>query len=181
MADAIKILIVEDVMTQALILKRLVESSRKYAAKIARSSRNALEQLQAEQFDAVLTDVTLPEMNGYELCRAIKSNPETAKVAVVLLVSMLERSNILDILHSGADNFVLKAFDDEYLLNRIHDVVANAVLRSGQRDDSRSWNGVYEGRMVSATVNPGRIVDMLLCSYATNVHLLRASMKGGSD
>jgi CheY-like chemotaxis protein len=71
--DEIEILIVEDSPTQAERLRRLIQSVR-YKARVAANGRLALEAIRARKPHLVLSDIVMPEMDGYELCRAIKSD-----------------------------------------------------------------------------------------------------------
>ena len=59
-------------------------------------------------------------MDGYELCRRIKDTPDTRELPVILLTSLSDPNDILKGLECGADNFIVKPYDEEFLLSRIH-------------------------------------------------------------
>lgn len=71
----VEVLIVEDSPTQALLLQNILERN-SYQAIIARNGKEALATLQKHKPTMVITDVNMPEMDGYELCRQIKADPD---------------------------------------------------------------------------------------------------------
>ena len=88
--NSVSILIAEDSKTQVEILRHLLESDG-YSVKVAYNGREALDQIKKEQPDLVLTDVMMPEMNGYELCKNLKSDPDTSSIPVILVTCALTR------------------------------------------------------------------------------------------
>jgi two-component system, sensor histidine kinase and response regulator len=128
---ATTILVVEDSPTQAEKLRQLL-SSHGYNVRIAVNGRLALEFIQKVQPDLVLSDVIMPEMDGYDLCRAIKTIPASASVPVILITSLIDPRDIVRGLESGADNFIRKPYVDGYLLSRIEHVLMNQRLRRDQ-------------------------------------------------
>lgn len=75
--------------------------------------------------DIVVSDVMMPEMDGFELCRLIKSTFETSHIPVVLLTSLAEKENQLKGFGLGADNYLTKPFDIELVRERIASIVKN--------------------------------------------------------
>jgi len=181
MTEKVKVLLVEDTLTQALILKRILESKASYSVTIAASAEKALELVYSSddnKFDFVLADVNLPEMDGYDLVKAIRTNPATAGMTVVLLASLINREDILQIIECGADNFLYKTYDDEYLLRRLSDIIASVLMRkSGEKKEACKWKGVFGKRISIASIETDRAVDMLLSSFDTNVQQKRVASK----
>ena len=77
----------------------------------ASEGAKALKLFSAGDFDLVLSDVVMPGMTGYELCRAIKNDRHKAHVPVVLLTSLSDPMDVIRGLECGADNFVRKPYD----------------------------------------------------------------------
>jgi CheY-like chemotaxis protein len=118
----VKILLVEDSPTQAIKLQRMLESCG-FEVVHASDGLQALTLFGQFPFDLVLSDVVMPAMTGFELCRAIKSNPETAHVPVILLTSLCEDTDRERGLRSGADEFVRKPYDPKHLLGLLSELI----------------------------------------------------------
>ena len=82
----------------------------------ATDGQEALRLAIEEQPDLVLLDLILPKLNGYQVCRQIKSTPETAHVPVVMITSKAKNSDRQWGLEQGADDYVVKPFEAEDLL-----------------------------------------------------------------
>jgi CheY-like chemotaxis protein len=84
----------------------------------------------------VLLDVMMPRMDGYEVCRAIRSDPDLAGVFVMILTARGQKSDEAKALEVGADLYMSKPFDDEIVLQVIQDVFdGRLVSRQGTNDD----------------------------------------------
>jgi PleD family two-component response regulator len=127
-ADEIEILIVEDSPTQAERLRRLIQS-RSYRARVASNGKMALAAVRESRPHLVLSDIVMPEMNGYELCRAIKSDPALREIPVILVTSLNDPKDIIRGIECGADNFIRKPYAEDYLLTRIDQILLNQELR----------------------------------------------------
>lgn len=164
-APAIEILLVEDSPTQAARLKYLMESHG-YRTRVAGNGRKALEAMKESKPRLVLSDVVMPEMGGYELCRAIKTNPAFHDTPVILVTSLADPKDIVSGLESGADNFVRKPYSDEYLLKRIQHTLLNQELRKAERGRVDPGIVVYIGGQ-KHFINAERqqILDLLISTY----------------
>ncbi len=119
MADYKKILVAEDELTNSILLKRLL-SKAGYSVVVAHNGSDALKHIEREQFDALLTDWMMPEMDGIELIRRVrqKTIPVPLIIMITALVSEGARSYALE---SGADDYIAKPIDVEELLSRVRD------------------------------------------------------------
>ena len=124
----IRILIVEDSPTQAEQLRWILASAG-YDVEKASNAQAALSVLEDRHFDLLLSDILMPGMSGYELCRLVKQDPSTRSVPVILLTSLSDPLDVIRGLESGADNFVTKPYEVEHLLTRIERVLESARLR----------------------------------------------------
>lgn len=127
-----RILIVEDSPTQAAQIVWLLEQNG-YVVTAARNGVEALDRFDEAAPEIVITDVVMPEMDGYELCRAIKSNPSRKHVPVMLVTTLSDPTDVIRGLESGADNFIRKPYDEHYLLSRIRYLLMNVAMRQNQR------------------------------------------------
>jgi len=164
----IHVLIVEDTMTQALMLQHLLESHG-YKTTITRSPAKALEFLAGNKPDIILSDVSMPDMDGYELCRRLKSANETKDIPFVLLSSFNDPRDIVSIINSNADTFMLKRFDEKYFLTRLSDLLESRKLRQG---GASVRDFVFQGDKHAINGDPTQLTDMVLSAFATVMHLL---------
>src|SRR5690349_20521438 len=105
--QSISILIVEDSATQAVQLRYHLESQG-YSVVVARNGREALALASEKPPSIVISDVVMPEMDGYTLCRNIKAKPALTNIPVILLTSLSSPHDVLHGLECGADNFIRK-------------------------------------------------------------------------
>ena len=161
------ILIVEDSATQALKLQHLLERH-DYRVIAAPNGRLALETLAKNRPTLVITDINMPEMDGYELCRRIKDDRTLQALPVILLTSLSDPKDILKGLECGADNFIVKPYDEEFLLSRIQYVLTNWELRQNGGTDATEI--YFAGHRYQLTSDRIHSIDLLLSTYETAVH-----------
>ncbi|WP_432380479.1 hybrid sensor histidine kinase/response regulator [Duganella sp. P38] len=167
--DEIEILIVEDSPTQAERLRRLIQSMR-YNARVAPNGRLALEAIRERKPHLVLSDIVMPEMDGYTLCRAIKADPELREIPVILVTSLMDPKDIIRGIECGADNFIRKPYAEDYLLNRIGHMLMNQKLRKNQ--NMEIGIALYLGEQ-KHFINADRqqILDLLISTYEQAVQV----------
>lgn len=175
-AAGVEILIVEDSPTQALKLQHVLERH-EYRAKVTRNGKEALTALGTYVPTLVITDINMPEMDGYELCQHIKDDAKLKELPVILLTSLSDPKDILRGLECGADNFIVKPYDEEFLLSRIQYVLANLELRK-QSKDQHATEIFFAGHKYQLTSDRIHSIDLLLSTYETavqkNLELSRA-------
>ncbi|UFS69421.1 PAS domain S-box protein [Geomonas sp. RF6] len=124
------IVVVEDSPTQAEQVKFTLESH-DFAVRVAGNGVRALELIEEKRPDVVISDVIMPQMDGYELCRRIKGDPALRRIPVILLTSLSDPRDIVRALECGADNFIVKPYDEHYLLSRIRYTMENIPIHEG--------------------------------------------------
>jgi len=160
---AIEILIVEDSPTQAAMLGHVL-SRNGYAVRTAGDGAEALRLLADWRPAVVISDVVMPGMDGYELCRKIKEAPATRDLVVILLTHLSNPEDIIHGLECGADNFLTKPCSDEVLLSRLQYIVANQDLR-GVRSTEVGLDIYFRGHRYRLTSNHMQILDLMLSTY----------------
>lgn len=164
---AVTILVAEDSPTQRLMLQMILEQQG-YRTTVAADGRAALTSLETALPTLVITDINMPEMDGYELCRRIKDDPRLAELPVILLTSLSEPQDILHGIECGADSFIVKPYDEKYLLERIQSVLANLELRRAAQGQPVT-EIFFAGRKYQLNRGRMRSIDLLLSTYETAV------------
>lgn len=118
-----KILVVEDDEDIMELISYNLEKE-KYLVIQASSGEKALKKLMEDLPSLILLDLMLPEIDGLELCRKLKQNPETQRIPVIMVTAKGEESDIVIGLELGADDYVTKPFRPKELVARVR-----AVLR----------------------------------------------------
>ena len=162
------ILIVEDSPTQAERLKYILRQQR-YRFLVARNGREALASIRECLPALVISDIVMPEMDGYQLCSHLKKDEQLKSIPVILLTSLTDPVDVIKGLECGADNFIFKPYDDQSLLARIAYMVANGHLR----ENKSTQTGVeifFSGRKFSIASDRLQILNLLLSTYEAVVH-----------
>ena len=116
------IVLAEDSKTQASKTKFLLEA-KGYDVEVGENGKIAYELIRKKIPKLVITDVVMPIMNGYELCRTIKGDPELSQVPVLLLTSLDSPEDVKNGLISGADDFLPKPIDEDLLFDHVDKMV----------------------------------------------------------
>ncbi len=163
----VEILIVEDSPTQADHLAYILERHG-YSFSTVRNGREALAAIAQRPPTLVISDVIMPEMDGYELCYQIKHKEGLKNIPVVLLTSLSDPADVMKGLESGADSFIFKPYDEQYLLDRVAYILTNQRLR----ETGGSQMGVeiiFAGRKFFITSDRLQILNLLLSTYEAAV------------
>src|SRR5450830_1864698 len=164
-----EILIVEDSPTQAERLRRLIVAAG-YRVRLAANGRAALEQIAAAKPQLIISDIIMPEMDGYTLCRALKADPRLAGIPVILVTALNDSKDIIRGIESGADNFIRKPYSEAYLLNRVSQVLLNQRLREDAGGEAGI--GVYLGEQTHfITASRQQMLDLLISTYEQAVQV----------
>ena len=124
-----KILIVDDVMSNVLLLKVLL-TNEKFAIATANNGQQALEQVDKEHPDLVLLDVMMPDLSGFEVAQRLKANPDTADIPIIFLTALNSTTDIVKGFQVGANDFISKPFNKEELIIRVtHQISLVAAKR----------------------------------------------------
>ncbi|MEK6663254.1 MAG: response regulator [Pseudomonadota bacterium] len=144
-----KILVVDDVSQNVKLLADLL-TFKGYAVVTAASGAEALQQVANEHPDLVLLDIMMPGMSGYEVCRALRANPATEVLPVVMVTSLDPNEERIKGIEAGADDFLTKPINQLELLARVR-----SLLRIKQYHDTvqaqaaqlAEWNRTLEQRV----------------------------------
>ncbi|MDO9550342.1 MAG: PAS domain S-box protein [Methanoregula sp.] len=161
--SGVNILVVEDSRTQAEYLKHILENEG-YRVFVAVNGNQALEQIKIEKPAIVLTDIMMPEMDGYALCRAIKQDENIAHIPVILVTQLFDPADLVKGLEAGANNIIIKPFESNHVISRI-----TSTLQSPAYPDSGDASAALEVSLNGSThlipASQFRTPAILLSSY----------------
>ena len=125
------IVIAEDSRVQGKVLQqRLIAAG--YDAHVGVNGELALQLVREHKPNIVVSDIEMPKMTGYELCNAIKTSPDLRHIPVILLSTLSDAEDIIRGLAAGADNYITKPYDINFLISRIEDLRANPIQENDQ-------------------------------------------------
>ncbi len=122
-ADRPTVLVVEDNDDLRAYLRRHLED--RYRIVEARDGSEGLDQARRGVPDLILCDIMMPRMNGDEMCRAVRADPELSFLPIIILTAKAARSSRISSLESGADDYIVKPFDRDELRLRVENALAS--------------------------------------------------------
>lgn len=163
----IKVLVVEDSRTQAEILKNTLEKHG-YIPTLAENGKVALEMIDTVNPDVIISDVIMPVMDGYEFCRTIKNDERYCHIPVILLTMLTDSKDVIYAMVSGADNFITKPYQGEYLISRLKKILLreNAPLPTFVEPPIEI---MLSGKKFSISHNRHQIIELLSSAYEAAV------------
>ncbi len=153
------ILVVEDDPIQAMKLEALLQSVG-CAVRVATNGREALAMMAEARPDIVVSDILMPEMDGYEMCKQIRNSQELKQVAVILLTCLSEPQDVIRGLEAGADNFLAKPYESSGLVRMVKEMHEG---RTAHGKDSTRVRFHGESYVVNST--RGQILNFFLTLY----------------
>ena len=159
----IDILVVEDSRTQAEHLRFILEGAG-FGVLVSSNGKEALALLSDHHPDIALSDIVMPEMDGYELCRQIRAEPSFKEMPVILVTALSDPHDVIKGLEVGANNFITKPYDEKALLSRIEYLIANRNLRRTSKQGT-AVDVLFSGQNYHITADRLQILDLLLSTY----------------
>lgn len=148
-APKARVLVVEDEQDLAGLIKHTLERNADMTVETIASGDAALRVVTDRTPDLIILDLNLPVLNGIEVCRILRSRPDTAHVPVIMLTARTSESDRVAGLEVGADDYVTKPFSLRELAARVR-----AVMRRGHRTEgegSRSMGSLtFQGKHLFA-------------------------------
>jgi len=124
-----KILIVDDEVHIRVLLEQMLEDFEDAGIELLSvgDGLEAWDAVQAERPDLIILDVMMPGLSGYEICDRVKSNPDFSAAHVIMLTAKGQDVDRLRSVEVGADEYVTKPFDPDYLIERVANVLGVSV------------------------------------------------------
>ncbi|HEX2200039.1 MAG TPA: response regulator [Burkholderiales bacterium] len=137
-----RILVVDDQRANVEMLAGVL-TARGYEVLTATDGESALEQVRREPPDIVVSDILMPQMDGYELCRRLRSEPATTLLPVILVTSLDPLQERVNGIEAGADDFLSKPVNWDELFARVRSLLRIKRLQ----DEVKAWNAKLEERV----------------------------------
>jgi DNA-binding response OmpR family regulator len=167
-----KILIVEDEQDIAQLVRHYLEKEG-YHPNIAKTGLEALNLAVSEHPDLVILDLMLPQMDGLEVCKALRHKPETALLPIIMLTAKKEESDTVVGLELGADDYITKPFSPKTLVARVKSLFRRLERTSDQKPTSLVYGSLQmDLTRHEVTVN-GKEVPLTAKEFGLLEHLLR--------
>ena len=165
----VEILIAQDSSSQAEQLKQVLEE-RGHAVTVAANGKQAFEAARTRKPALIVSDIVMPEMDGYALCKSIKSEKELKDVPVILMTTLSSPEDVVRGLECGADIFIRKPYDKAAFLSRIDYALSNRTLRERAKLDV-SLPIQLGGKTHYITSGPQQILDLLISTYEDAIRI----------
>ena len=144
-----KVLVVDDTPMNVKMLADVL-AFKGYQVVTAAGGKEGLAKVQSEQPDLVLLDVMMPDLDGYSVCRAIRAQPETAILPVVMVTALDPAEERVKGLEAGADDFLSKPINQAELLARVRSLLRIKQFHDQVQAQARElaeWNRTLEERV----------------------------------
>lgn len=161
--DQLEILIVEDSPTQALVLKQSLEGQN-CLVRVAEDGQAGLEQIRSNKPHVVVSDIMMPRMDGFELCRQLKTDPQLREIPVILLTGLQDPMDVIKGIACGADSFLTKPCDINFLMSTMRGVLENKQANQG-RVEGQSMAFFFNGKHHVLRIDQMQITNLLLSTY----------------
>ncbi|MEX3014621.1 diguanylate cyclase domain-containing protein [Gymnodinialimonas hymeniacidonis] len=154
-----RILIVDDVATNRIVMKVKLAAAC-YSVEQADNGHDALRVARETKPDLILLDIMMPDMSGVDVCRALKANPETSGIPVVLITALSDQDAKMEGLEAGANDFLTKPVEEVTLLARVRSLLrARDAVREiqGGNDTVAAFGFAEDAAGFSAKAAPGKV------------------------
>ncbi|MCA1581071.1 MAG: SpoIIE family protein phosphatase [Acidobacteria bacterium] len=152
-----RLLVVDDVeANRDLLARRLRQLG--HSVTSAASGRGALELVETHEFDLILLDIMMPEMDGYEVLARLQANPERKHIPIIMISAVDEIESVVRCVELGATDYLPKPFNAVLLKARVHATLEKKRLRDREQLHARSLEREMEiGRQIQASFLPEKL------------------------
>jgi two-component system, cell cycle response regulator len=179
-----RVLVVDDVDANVKLLEARL-TAEYFEVCTASNGQDALQICRREETDVVLLDVMMPGMDGFEVCRKLKSDPRTQHIPIIMVTALDQPGDMLRGLKAGADDFLTKPVDDLALITRVKNLarlklLADEMLMRASTEEQMGFATMLGPDLGEAVGRDGRILlvedrerlaDRLVKALSTEQHV----------
>jgi len=166
-AGGVDVVIAEDSRIQArMLIRRLEEAG--HTVRWGETGALALALAKERRPDIIVSDIEMPEMTGYEFCKAAKSDPGLKTVPFILLSTLSDPIDIIRGLDAGADNYVTKPYEPDYLLGRMNSLLASP-LESADDGSAAMLEVTIQGQKFRVKAGRQQVLNLLVSTFENAV------------
>ncbi|MEM7427537.1 MAG: PleD family two-component system response regulator [Pseudomonadota bacterium] len=172
-----RVLVVDDIVANVKLLEAKLQAEY-FEVVTAMNGADALEIIQSDNPDIVLLDVMMPGMDGIEVCRRIKGNPQTGHIPVVMVTALDSPEDRVRGIEAGADDFLTKPVNDVALFCRVRSLLRLKMLTDELRARAQTGDTAHLNDQIESEYaqNPGSI--LLVDDLDMSVERIRGSLEG---
>ncbi len=158
-----EILIVEDSETQVELLRRSLTGNG-YKVSIARNGAEGLASAREHRPDLIISDIMMPVMDGYQFCRELKDSETLRDIPLMLLTQLSEPEEVIKGLEAGADNYLTKPFEEDFLLIKIKSLLTSPI-RFTNNPKEKCIEFSIDQKRYTVRSSRGQTLNFLLSTY----------------
>jgi len=120
-----KILVVDDEPVVSRLIKNRLLSTKEYEVDCALTGYEATGKVLENRYDCIFLDIMLPDINGIEVCRNFRGNPETSSIPVIITTGLADEATVKKAIEAGASDYVVKPFNNRIILEKANKWIKN--------------------------------------------------------
>lgn len=162
----VRIVIAEDSRIQAKILQKHLAGAG-HQVRVAQNGAEAWQMIQQDPPTIIISDIEMPEMNGYQLCERVKSDPALRRIPLILLSTLSQPEDIVEGLRVGADNYVTKPYNADYLLARVESLLQTPVAAA--ETEGPALEVTLAGKRHTVRSSRQQVLNLLISTFENAV------------
>ena len=164
----VDVLIAEDSRIQAkMLMRRLTEAG--HTVRWGETGADSLALARERRPDIIVSDIEMPVMTGYEFCTAVKTDAALKTVPFILLSTLADPIDIIRGLDAGADNYVTKPYEPDFLLARIQSLLASPLDEDGPGGETATLEVTLAGQQFRVKAGRQQVLNLLVSTFENAV------------
>ncbi len=176
MKNPVRILIVDDNQAIRSFLKSILRKE-KYEILEAENGVVGLQMIKKEHPDLVLLDLVMPKLDGIKVCRTVKNDPELCKIPILMTTSRGAKEDVIRGLEAGADDYIVKPYDANELLARVHTFLRAGNLLKQLEREKRDLMAILDiSNTITSTLDSREVLYSIVQKVSQIINVSRCSI-----